>query len=811
MEMKATSWEPNVVNHKLKLRKGGKLVGTSKLADNPTKGWNSNSNENAKVRSNRNKQGTFYNDEQDSAFRPSSSVRETSWLMLSEQKPSHQYIPQLGDEVVYLRQGHQEYIGSSHPYERGPWITMKGKLNAVEFCTVEGLDYATLAGSGKSYCKISLKFTSPSSNVVGRAFKLTLPDLVNFPDFLVEKTWYDSSVSKNWTPGDKCLVWWRNEVGEGGSWWEGQIISSRIHSNDFPDSPWEKHIIKYKNDPAEYAHCPWELHGPDDDWEHPHVAFEIRKLLLSCFSELERSVTRNQDSYGVQKLKQVSQKLDFFHRYPVPLSPEIIQSRLEHSYYRSFAAVKHDIQVMIFNAQSYFSKNADATVKISRLDDFFRRKLRMEDNLPPHHNRGSSHEYQFSQTNRNNIQWPRVYSLHHNFMHPFNHSQFFQQHRDEQRNAQFSGAYPTYPTPPTNNAYVFEDEHDHSQPSYKERPSQATEENSIGGKAVNWSILEDTRLCNAWVRISTDPITGNNRRKRTFWCRVFSDFVTQHGKKEVVRWNQKGCELRMQFIRGELNKWSAALKKVHDRPRSGANALMEEHAAHAFYKGQNGGEVFKLVHCWDILSKHVKFTQMPEAKGAVDDVENSGTPSSARVSLPTPRILSSARSSPSTRPVEENIPEFTREVHPEDYPDNAARPPGRKTTKERRRAKRESSEAHSSIGGERVAKSLDDLHTASSEGWQRANEVHEEERRDSFNARRLQMITQMMTFEREMILAQKGLYELEATTFGNPIEKALVVADKKRRLAQLQAHADGLMKRTTTKKNVQFKEDPIVI
>ncbi|GAB2226451.1 hypothetical protein Drorol1_Dr00022259 [Drosera rotundifolia] len=378
MEMKASSAEHARVTHKLMLRKGNKLVGRSNHVDSSVD-WTPSSSVNAKSRLTRISKEIYDNDELvSSTIQTSSTIRKTSWLMLSEHEPGYRYIPQLGDEVVYLRQGHQEYIESSSSHERGPWITMKGKLNAAELCIVQGLDYATVPGSGESCCKFTLKFINPSSDVFGKSFKLTLPELVNFPDFLVEKTRFDASVAQSWTPGNKCLVWWRDEGEEGGDWWEGQIVFSRPKSNDFPDSPWERHIVKYKRDPTDdHSHSPWELHCPDDNWEHPHIDFEIRKKLLSYFSKVEHSSRRNQDCYGIQKLQQVSQKSDFLNRFPVPLSPEIIQSRLEHNYYRNFEAVKHDIQVMISNALAYFSKNADACMKINRLADFFRRKLQL--------------------------------------------------------------------------------------------------------------------------------------------------------------------------------------------------------------------------------------------------------------------------------------------------------------------------------------------------------------------------------------------------------------------------------------------------
>lgn len=187
-------------------------------------------------------------------------------------------------------QGHEEFIESSGLSEVGPWRSINRNLSAVEICKVEGLDYATLPGSGDSCCKIKLRFVDPSSIGFGKAFKLTLPELIDFPDFVVEKTRYDAAIGRNWTHRDKCLVWWRNPNGEGGKWWEGRICSLKPKSQEFPDSPWERYAVCYTGDPDNHLHCPWELHDPDISWERPHIDDESRDKLLSFFAKLERPV-----------------------------------------------------------------------------------------------------------------------------------------------------------------------------------------------------------------------------------------------------------------------------------------------------------------------------------------------------------------------------------------------------------------------------------------------------------------------------------------------------------------------------------------
>ncbi|XP_031260091.1 PH-interacting protein isoform X2 [Pistacia vera] len=385
MKMKVNPQEQNSVNHNVRLRFGHELVGTSKYVGNSSMEAGDGflpgesmptSNVTLRPRSSKNRKGGNFDESPRllSGIKSKFPIRKLSWLMLSEHEESYRYIPQLGDDVVYLRQGHQEFIESIGSREVGPWKSIKGYIRAVELCKVENLVYATFPGSGDSCCKLTLKFVDPSSAVFGKTFKLTLPELIDFPDFVVEKTRYDAAVSRNWTQRDKCLVWWRNANGDGGTWWKGRIVSSQAKSDDFPHSPWETYVIQYKTG-DNHRHSPWELHDPNVPWQHPQIDFDSRDKLLSSFSKLEQSVSRNQDCYGIQRLNEAAQKLDFLNRFPVPLYPEVIRLRLENNYYRSLEAVKDDIKVMLSNAESYFVKNAGLLAKIDRLSNWFSRTL----------------------------------------------------------------------------------------------------------------------------------------------------------------------------------------------------------------------------------------------------------------------------------------------------------------------------------------------------------------------------------------------------------------------------------------------------
>lgn len=350
--------------------------------------WGSTSRVLNGVRPARNRRSTGYNNGRIPVEKKKGKqvMRKLSWLMLAEAEECNRYIPQFGDHVAYLRQGHQEYLEMKMsremrtPQDRGPWKTIKGTIRSVEFCHVENLEYSTFAGSGETCCKLTLKFIGQDSDVYGKSFKLTLPELTNFPDFLVEKSRYEAALKRNWTHRDRCHVWWRSEGGEGGSWWAGRVTNVEPKSSDFPDSPWDRYVVQYKSDSSgPHKHSPWELFDPNNhSLELPKIDPAVKTQFLRGISNLEQISYENDDCYGLLKLSEASEKSDFHNRNPLPLSLDIITRRLENYYYRSVEAFGHDLNQMVVNAKSYFGKDASMTLKLQRLADRLSEVLLLE-------------------------------------------------------------------------------------------------------------------------------------------------------------------------------------------------------------------------------------------------------------------------------------------------------------------------------------------------------------------------------------------------------------------------------------------------
>ncbi|XP_024519817.1 bromodomain and WD repeat-containing protein 1-like [Selaginella moellendorffii] len=264
------------------------------------------------------------------------SPSNVSWLLLTEVERTR-YIPQYGDEVVYFRQGHQDYLDNKRLDDDGPWRSVKRELQVVEFCEITGLEYIILEVSGNTCCRLTLEFMD-GYRIRGSSFSVDLPELTDFADFIVERSRYEASMARKWSSRDKCQVWWRSDEEEGGRWWEGTITQVKGKSPEFPNSPRDSISVLYKDEPSTTNHCPWELHDVENPltWESPQIEQDKVRELLDIVDEVLHS-NQSKDEYGLWRLQQAVSKPDFLDRIALPISMDVIRERLENNYYRSVA------------------------------------------------------------------------------------------------------------------------------------------------------------------------------------------------------------------------------------------------------------------------------------------------------------------------------------------------------------------------------------------------------------------------------------------------------------------------------------------
>ena len=153
------------------------------------------------------------------------------WLV-SPINPIAEYVPQKGDEVVYLRQGHSAAIMETDEHLIPPWQSLlRGRsLRPVEPCLVEETSYIIAPdGSDITIPRLILKLNDPQSPLNGQKFTVDIPaPSMGQAEFVILRSRFEATARHIWSLGDTCYAYWQtgalNEDGTSGAeWWKGVI------------------------------------------------------------------------------------------------------------------------------------------------------------------------------------------------------------------------------------------------------------------------------------------------------------------------------------------------------------------------------------------------------------------------------------------------------------------------------------------------------------------------------------------------------------------------------------------------------------
>ncbi|XP_051139610.1 uncharacterized protein LOC127257270 [Andrographis paniculata] len=121
---------------------------------------------------------------------------------------------------------------------------------------------------------------------------------------------------------------------------------------------------------------------------------------------------------------------------------------------------------------------------------------------------------------------------------------------------------------------------------------------------------EDVLLCQHYLDISQDPITGRQQSRDQFWDQITDAYNQTKNPDSEIR-SARYVQNRIQAMEKALRKLLACIKKVEILKHSGASEidieiLMKEDAS--FKKG------FKFDHVWNFLKDFEKFNDHNEAR-----------------------------------------------------------------------------------------------------------------------------------------------------------------------------------------------------
>ncbi|CAL2247945.1 unnamed protein product [Prunus armeniaca] len=127
----------------------------------------------------------------------------------------------------------------------------------------------------------------------------------------------------------------------------------------------------------------------------------------------------------------------------------------------------------------------------------------------------------------------------------------------------------------------------------------------VGG---SWSTNEDIALCQSWLNISHDPITGNEMKFHHMWSKIHGEFCQRSGSIRT----EMALSSRWKLLNKELGKWRNALTKAKANIQSGQN-LTDEMVQAQMWFGAMGQGKKSFVHfqCWEIVKDCSRFKIIP--------------------------------------------------------------------------------------------------------------------------------------------------------------------------------------------------------
>lgn len=354
-----------------------KLVQTRNYSPSPSNDLNANQQTRSTAGGGRKTIPVIENGEIPECYRPPDWLSE----VIPRKAP---YYPQMGDEVVYFRQGHQRYleaVRTKNVYKLNnncePWTQLDLRDNEV--VKIIGIKYEIRP---PRLCCLKLALMGNDDSLTGQSFAIKYHDMPDVLDFIVLRQTYDTAVRRLWTPGDR----FRCMIDDG--WWTGLIESRLALNNDFPMSLFMCFRIRWDNGEYECM-SPWDMEPIDANRLPAEVGGqvvvtpeELRATLYQPKSEEwprgDRDATCRRIVAGLEEVMGLAIADPFLvpvdlNSYPMyafvveyPIDLTTIKSRFENHFYRRLTSAQFDVRYLATNAEKFNQSNS-TIVKHARI------------------------------------------------------------------------------------------------------------------------------------------------------------------------------------------------------------------------------------------------------------------------------------------------------------------------------------------------------------------------------------------------------------------------------------------------------------
>ncbi|XP_066508163.1 bromodomain and WD repeat-containing protein 3-like isoform X1 [Hoplias malabaricus] len=283
------------------------------------------------------------------------------------------FVPQMGDEVVYFRQGHEAYVdavcrNNLYPInpDKQPW--KKIELRDQEFVKITGIKYEVCP---PTLCCLKLALIDPGTgNLTDKSFSVKYHDMPDVIDFLVLRQSYDEARNRVWRPNNR----FRSVIDD--AWWFGTIVCQEPYQPEYPDSHFQCFKVKWDNGETEKL-SPWDIEAIPENAQQPEcdgasVAVtdeEMNDILYKPREGEWGQRSREEESAriitGIDQLITVDITAPFsgpvdLTQYPTyctviafPTDLGTIRLRLQNNFYRRLSALIWDTKLIYYNAKTF--------------------------------------------------------------------------------------------------------------------------------------------------------------------------------------------------------------------------------------------------------------------------------------------------------------------------------------------------------------------------------------------------------------------------------------------------------------------------
>uniref|UniRef100_A0A4W5P5A6 Bromodomain and WD repeat domain containing 1 n=1 Tax=Hucho hucho TaxID=62062 RepID=A0A4W5P5A6_9TELE len=304
----------------------------------------------------------------------SNEFRPSTWItdVIPRKSP---FVPQMGDEVIYFRQGHEAYVeavnrNNLYPInmEKQPWRKME--LRDQEFVKITGIKYEVCP---PTLCRLKLTLIDHGTRkITDKSFYVKYHDMPDVIDFLVLRQSYDEARSRV----NISIHYDRFRSVIDDAWWFGIIVCQEPYQPEYPDSHFQCFKVRWDNGETEKL-SPWDVEAIPEDAQQPEcvgggvpvTVEEMREVMYkpqtgewgerSRDDECERIIAGIDQLITVDIVAPFSGPVDIV-QYPTyctviafPTDLSTIRLRLMSRFYRRLSALVWDARYIVHNARTF--------------------------------------------------------------------------------------------------------------------------------------------------------------------------------------------------------------------------------------------------------------------------------------------------------------------------------------------------------------------------------------------------------------------------------------------------------------------------